>query len=87
MSKIILALDTTDVNKALEITKKIKDKIFTIKIGLEMWNSFGKDGVKPVKDFLAQQSEDKVEAPVEKEEEIVEEEEEVVEEEADEASD
>ena len=46
MSKIILALDTTDVNKALEITKKIKDKIFTIKIGLEMWNSFGKDGVK-----------------------------------------
>ena len=44
--------------------------------------------VDSVKDFLAQQSEDKVEAPVEKEEEIVEEkEEEVVEEEADEASD
>ena len=45
--------------------------------------------VHSVKDFLAQQSEDKVEAPVEKEEEIVEEEEEkeVVEEEADEASD
>ena len=45
--------------------------------------------VDSVKDFLAQQSEDKVEAPVEKEEEIVEEgeEKEVVEEEADEASD
>ena len=43
--------------------------------------------VDSVKDFLAQQSEDKVEAPVEKEEEIVEEEEVVEEEEADEASD
>ena len=42
--------------------------------------------VDSVKDFLAQQSEDKVEAPVEKEVEIVEEEK-VVEEEADEASD
>ena len=41
--------------------------------------------VDSVKDFLAQQSEDKVEAPVEKEEEIVEEEKVV--EEADEASD
>ena len=41
--------------------------------------------VDSVKDFLAQQSEVKVEAPVEKEEEIVEEE--VIEEEADEASD
>ena len=43
--------------------------------------------VDSVKDFLAQQSEDKVEAPVEKEEEIVEEEEVVEEEQADEASD
>ena len=43
--------------------------------------------VDSVKDFLAQQSEDKVEAPVEKEEEIDEEEEVVEEEEADEASD
>ena len=43
--------------------------------------------VDSVKDFLAQQDEDKVEAPVEKEEEIVEEEEVVEEEEADEASD
>ena len=41
MNKIILALDTTDLDMALEITKKIKNKIFTIKIGLEMWNSFG----------------------------------------------
>ena len=46
MNKIILALDTTDLDMALEITKKIKNKIFTIKIGLEMWNSFGKDAVK-----------------------------------------
>ena len=42
MNKIILALDTTDINQAIKITKKVKDKIFTIKIGLEMWNSFWK---------------------------------------------
>ena len=34
MNKIILALDTTDTHRALEITKKIVDKIFTIKLGL-----------------------------------------------------
>ena len=46
MNKIILALDTTDLKEAIKITNQIKDKIFTIKIGLEMWNSFGKNGVK-----------------------------------------
>ena len=35
MNKIILALDTTDVHQALETTKKIIDKIFTVKLGLE----------------------------------------------------
>ena len=46
MSKIILALDTTDDNQALEITKKIKDKIFTVKLGLEFFNANGKNGIK-----------------------------------------
>ena len=46
MSKIILALDTADSNKALEITKKIKDKIFTVKLGLEFFNANGKSGIK-----------------------------------------
>ena len=46
MKKIILALDTTDLDKAINITKKIKDKIFTIKLGLEFFNAHGKEGVK-----------------------------------------
>ena len=46
MNKIILALDTTNLEKAINITKKIKDKIFTIKLGLEFFNANGKEGVK-----------------------------------------
>ena len=45
MSKIIFALDTTNINQALEITKKIKDKIFTVKLGLEFFNANGKSGI------------------------------------------
>jgi len=45
MNKIILALDTTDVHQALEITKKIIDKIFTVKLGLEFFNANGKNGI------------------------------------------
>ena len=46
MNKIILALDTTNLDEAIKITKKIKDKIFTIKLGLEFFNAHGKEGVK-----------------------------------------
>ena len=46
MKKIILALDTTNLEEAIGITKKIKDKIFTIKLGLEFFNAHGKTGVK-----------------------------------------
>ena len=45
MSKIILALDTPDVYQALETTKKIIDKIFTVKLGLEFFNANGKSGI------------------------------------------
>jgi len=45
MNKIILALDTTDAHQALEITKKIIDKIFTVKLGLEFFNANGKSGI------------------------------------------
>ena len=45
MNKIILALDTTDTHRALEITKKIVDKIFTVKLGLEFFNANGKSGI------------------------------------------
>ena len=46
MNKIILALDTTNLEKAIDITKKIKNKIFTVKLGLEFFNAHGKEGVK-----------------------------------------
>ena len=46
MNKIILALDTTNLDEAINLTKKIKDKIFTIKIGLEFFNAHGKAGIK-----------------------------------------
>ena len=46
MNKIILALDTTNLNEAIDITKKIKNKIFTIKLGLEFFNAHGKEGIK-----------------------------------------
>jgi len=46
VKKIILALDTTNLDEAIDITKKIKNKIFTIKLGLEFFNAHGKEGVK-----------------------------------------
>ncbi len=46
MKKIILALDTTNLKEAISITKKIKDKIFTVKLGLEFFNAHGKNGIK-----------------------------------------
>ena len=46
MKKIILALDTTNIEEAINLTKKIRDKIFTIKLGLEFFNANGKEGVK-----------------------------------------
>ena len=46
MNKIILALDTTNINEAIDITKKIKSKIFTVKLGLEFFNAHGKEGIK-----------------------------------------
>ncbi len=46
MNKIILALDTTNLEEAINITKKIKNKIFTIKLGLEFFNAHGKIGIK-----------------------------------------
>ena len=51
MNKIIIAMDLTDVEKALEITKKIKNKILTVKLGLEYFNSNGKNGIKKFNDI------------------------------------
>ena len=46
MNRIILALDTTDLKEAINISKKLKNKIFTVKLGLEFFNAHGKNGVK-----------------------------------------
>ena len=46
MNKIILALDTTNLEEAISITKKVKNKIFTVKLGLEFFNAHGKLGIK-----------------------------------------
>ena len=51
MNKIILALDTSNLDKAIDITKKVKHKIFTIKLGLEFFNAHGKEGVKKFNDI------------------------------------
>ena len=46
MNRIILALDTTNLNEAIDVTRKIKNKIFTVKLGLEFFNAHGKNGIK-----------------------------------------
>ena len=46
MKKIILALDTTNLNEAINIAKQVHNKIFTIKLGLEFFNAHGKNGIK-----------------------------------------
>jgi len=46
VNRIILALDTTNLDEAINIAKIIKDKIFTVKLGLEFFNAHGKVGVK-----------------------------------------
>ncbi len=51
MNKIILALDTSDIKEAIDITKKVKEKIFTVKLGLEFFNAHGKEGIKKFNDI------------------------------------
>ena len=51
MNKIILALDTSNLDEAIGIAKKIKHKIFTVKLGLELFNAHGKEGVKKFNDM------------------------------------
>jgi len=46
VNKIILALDTTNLDEAINVSKKVQNKIFTIKLGLEFFNAHGKNGVK-----------------------------------------
>ena len=50
MNRIILALDTTNLDEAINITKQIKDKVFTFNLGLEFFNSNSKSGIKKLND-------------------------------------
>jgi len=45
VNRIILALDTTNLSEAISIAQKVKDKVFTFKLGLEFFNAHGKQGV------------------------------------------
>ena len=45
-NKLILALDLNNLEEALSLVKKVKDKIFTVKLGLEFFNSHGKKGIR-----------------------------------------
>ena len=45
-NKLILALDLNNLEEALYLAKKVKDKIFTVKLGLEFFNSHGKKGIR-----------------------------------------
>jgi len=45
-NKLILALDLNNLEEALSLAKKVKGKIFTVKLGLEFFNSHGKKGIK-----------------------------------------
>ena len=49
--KILLALDTTNLEEAINITNKVKSKIFTVKLGLEFFNAHGKEGIKRFNDI------------------------------------
>jgi len=51
VNKIILALDTSNLNDAINIAKKVKDKIFTVKLGLEFFNAHGKAGIRKFNDI------------------------------------
>ncbi len=48
---IFLALDFNSLDKALDITDKTKDYIAGVKIGLELYNVIGLDGLKNFKKF------------------------------------
>ena len=48
---IILALDTSSLEAAKLIALKLKDHIGGFKIGMEIFNSFGPDGIKIIQEF------------------------------------
>ena len=48
---IMLALDTSSLDEAKSTALKLKDHIGGIKLGMEVFNSFGPSGIKAIKEF------------------------------------
>ena len=51
MNKIILALDNIVLDEALSISNQVKDKLLTVKVGLELYNLAHKTGIKKFNDI------------------------------------
>ena len=49
--KVILALDNLDLGTALSISNQVKDKLLTVKVGLELYNLAHKTGIKKFNDI------------------------------------
>jgi len=51
VNKIILALDNIVLDEALSISNQVKDKLLTVKVGLELYNLAHKTGIKKFNDI------------------------------------
>ena len=49
--KVILALDNIALDEALSISNQVKDKLLTVKVGLELYNLAHKTGIKKFNDI------------------------------------
>ena len=49
--KVILALDNLNLEDAINITNQVKDKLLTVKVGLELFNLVSKPGIKKFNDI------------------------------------
>ena len=47
--KVILALDNLTLEDSINITNQVKDKLLTVKVGLELFNLVSKTGIKRFK--------------------------------------
>ena len=46
--RVIVAIDTADINKAIKLVKKLKNEVYAFKIGHEFFYKFGLDGYKKI---------------------------------------
>ena len=49
-SKVIVALDSNNINEIKNLIKKIKNEVFAVKIGYEFFLNFGLEGYKKIQD-------------------------------------